>query len=286
VQVVDDPGLLRIGELSRRVGVSEHVLRAWERRYALLRPTRSSGGYRLYSPDDLHVVQRMIALIRQGLSPAEAAPVGRTAAAAPAPSGADLDARRSALADALDVLDDAAAEALLDDLSARVSVESALRDVVLPIMREVGTRWERGRATIAQEHFATAVMRSRITAFARGWSRAAGPRALLACPSDERHDLALLAFGVALNRRGWSITYLGADTPVESVTGSAEQLVPDAVVLAAIDPQRFTSVRKELRALGRRTRLCLAGPGATPALARSVGAEVLTGDPVSAAQQL
>jgi MerR HTH family regulatory protein len=44
--------VLRIGELSRRVGVIEHVLRAWESRYGLLKPARSAGGYRLYSEDD------------------------------------------------------------------------------------------------------------------------------------------------------------------------------------------------------------------------------------------
>ena len=65
--------LIRIGELSRRVGVSEHTLRAWESRYGLLRPTRSAGGYRLYSPRDEAVVRRMTMLMTAGLSAAEAA---------------------------------------------------------------------------------------------------------------------------------------------------------------------------------------------------------------------
>src|SRR5688572_26922040 len=67
------PAVLRIGELSRRLGVSDHVLRAWERRYGVLRPVRTAGGFRLYSEADLDRVRRMQAFLAQGLSAAEAA---------------------------------------------------------------------------------------------------------------------------------------------------------------------------------------------------------------------
>ena len=70
---MSDPGVLRIGELSRRVGVSPELLRAWERRYGVLRPTRTEGGFRLYSTADEQRVRRMLALQEQGLSPAVAA---------------------------------------------------------------------------------------------------------------------------------------------------------------------------------------------------------------------
>ena len=65
--------LLRIGELSRRLSVSDHVLRAWESRYGLLQPVRSAGGFRLYSEADAQRVRRMQAHLAGGLSAAEAA---------------------------------------------------------------------------------------------------------------------------------------------------------------------------------------------------------------------
>src|SRR5690242_13227449 len=73
MQVPDGPGVLRIGELSRRVGVSDHVLRAWESRYGLLRPVRSPGGFRLYSDRDEERVRRMQFHLARGLGAAEAA---------------------------------------------------------------------------------------------------------------------------------------------------------------------------------------------------------------------
>jgi methanogenic corrinoid protein MtbC1 len=98
--------------------------------------------------------------------------------------------------------------------------------------------------------------------------------------------MALLCFGLALSRQGWSVHYLGADMPIEAVLGGLDALRPDAVVLAAMEADRFEPVRRDLRRLARRVRLLLAGPGATDALARAVGAEVLVGDPVTAARAL
>src|SRR6476646_1009448 len=108
--VAYEAGVLRIGELSRRVGVSDHVLRAWESRYGLLTPTRSPGGFRLYSEADERRVRRMQALIGDGLSAAEAAqtvreessgiPLGETSAADGVDHPAvadDVDALRRAL---------------------------------------------------------------------------------------------------------------------------------------------------------------------------------------------
>src|SRR3954469_14546536 len=64
---------LRIGELSKRSGVSPELLRAWERRYGLLEPVRTSGGLRLYSLDDLERVRLMQQHRAAGLAAAEAA---------------------------------------------------------------------------------------------------------------------------------------------------------------------------------------------------------------------
>ena len=75
-----EAGTLRIGELSRRSGVSPELLRAWERRYGLLEPTRSPGGLRLYTPDDLTRVQAMQQHLAEGLAAAEAAALATSTA--------------------------------------------------------------------------------------------------------------------------------------------------------------------------------------------------------------
>jgi DNA-binding transcriptional MerR regulator len=279
---VSDPAYLRIGELSRRTGVSPELLRAWERRYALLRPQRTDGGFRLYSHDDLLRVEAMRAHLARGVSAAQAAELAAGETAAGAPASGDVGA---ALRDALDALDDTGAQAAFDELLARYSVDSILRDVILPYLYDLGQRWASGAASVAQEHFASALLRGRLLGLARGWDQGSGPRAVLACAPGELHDLSLIVFGLALRRHGWRITYLGADTPLATVAETAATLDPDIVVIVAIATP-LDDERDALTALAAQRPLALAGSGVGDRLAASVGARRLAGDPVTEAERI
>lgn len=297
---VSEPGVWRIGALSSRVGVSAHTLRAWETRYAVLQPERSAGGYRLYSRNDEARVRQMKVLLEGGLAAAEAA-AAVLATGSTAPSGGDdrPDVAASApsarlrvgagvavgdLRRAMDAFDEPGAQAALDRALADLSTMTVLRDLVLPYLAELGDRWEQGTATVAQEHFASNVLRGRLAGLARGWGAGTGPRAVLACPPGELHDLALMAFGIILAQGGWAITYLGASTPVAELAAAVEHAAPDLVVVAAADPARFEPVEEELRAVARLAPLAVAGAAATPDLARRLGARLLGGDPVTEAE--
>lgn len=283
---MSEQGVLRIGELSRRVGVSPELLRAWERRYGLLCPTRSQGGFRLYSTTDEQRVRRMLALQQQGLSPAVAAQTVADEADTADTADVAADALRQALAEALDRFDEAAANRAFDRALGTLSLDTLLREIVLDYLTDLGERWSAGQATVAQEHFATNVLRGRLLGLARDWGQGGGPLTVLACPPGELHDLGLICFGLALRARGWRIAFLGTDTPIDTLTQTADNLHPELVVLTTTTPQRLSRVRSELRRLSETTRLALAGAGTTDALAASVGAELLNGDPVSQAARL
>jgi hypothetical protein len=111
---------------------------------------------------------------------------------------------------------------------------------VLPYLHELGERWASGEASVGQEHFASQLIRGRLLGLARGWDRGSGPRALLACAPGEQHDLGLIVFGVALRARGWRITYLGQDTPLETLAESARSLGPLAIVISSVSPDRLS----------------------------------------------
>jgi DNA-binding transcriptional MerR regulator len=280
-----DDARLRIGELSRRSGVSPELLRAWERRYGLLRPQRSAGGLRLYSSGDLDRVRAMQRHMTQGLAAREAAALAGqlTTQAAPRRAGAaafDPDQARAELGGALEAFDEPRAQGVFDALLALASVGVLLADVVIPYLHDLGDRWERGELSVAQEHFASNVLRGRLLGLARGWGRGAGPRALLACPEGERHDLGLIAFGLALRERGWRIDYLGPDTPVESIEEAARGTDPSVVVLSAVRPGPL----EQVGVLAARYRVAIAGAGAAKASVE--GVERLTDDPVTEAERL
>jgi DNA-binding transcriptional MerR regulator len=281
-------GQLRIGELSRRSRVSPELLRAWERRYGLLHPTRTDGGFRLYSAQD----ERRVALMREhlgrGLSAAQAARLAIDEASEVVRAAGTPTLARGAgeLRAALDALDESAAHAALDRMLAGFSVETVLGEVVLPYLRELGARWARGEASVGQEHFASNVLRGRLLGLARGWDAGGGPRALLACPPGEQHDLALIVFGLGLRDRGWRITYLGPDTPLDTLVDTAGSLKPNAVVLAASTAAPFEGGHGTLRRLARLAPLWVAGHGATPQLAKRAGAQLLDVDPLAAVDRV
>ena len=278
---------LRIGELGRRVGLKPELLRAWERRYGVLQPTRTAGGLRLYSPGDERRVRLMQARIADGLSPAEAATV---VLADDGPSGDEagppLEQESERLRDALDRFDADEAHATLDRLLAAFVLDTVVSEVLIPYLRDLGERWAAGTATIAQEHFASSLIRGRLAGLARGWERGGGPLALLACAPGEHHDLPLLAFGLALRGRGWRIAYLGADTPGESMADAARALDPALVVVSATGRARFRQAADDLTAIARARPVAIAGGGASESLAESIGASLVTDDPVAAAERL
>ncbi|HWV87785.1 MAG TPA: B12-binding domain-containing protein [Capillimicrobium sp.] len=285
---MEGDGVLRIGELSKRTGVSPELLRAWERRYGLLQPLRSSGGLRLYSPADVERVGVMRGHLADGLAAAEAAALALRAdvGAAPPPVALAPEAVRLELADALDRFDEPRAQALLDRVLAAVTVDTLLSEIVLPYLSELGDRWERGEASVAQEHFASSIIRGRLLGLARGWGQGLGPTAVLACLPGEQHDLGLIAFGLALRARGWRIVYLGADSPVETVEEISARHEPDLVVLSATSDDLVAPLLPELRALARRHRLALAGGAAANADLERAGVLALPDDPVAEADRV
>ena len=281
--------LIRIGELSRRTGVSPEVLRAWERRYGLFTPQRTEGGFRLYSVADVARINAMKRLLAEGVSASEAA---QRLASSLSPdvnvsAGWSLfDERRDALRHALLSYDEAAAHAVTDQLLMEFDAETLMRSAFLPILAEIGELWEAGQVSVAQEHFASNLIRRRLGALTRGWEDGIGPKALLACPPEEEHDLPLLMFGIALGNRGWRITYLGARTPEDELTRTAKDLRPSILVLASPDPEAFRPISDVVRELGDVCPVAIGGAGASADVAKSTGAILLHGDPIAASTEV
>jgi DNA-binding transcriptional MerR regulator len=289
---VSQRAYLRIGELGRRAEVKPETIRAWERRYGLLVPHRTEGGFRLYTDADVERVRAMRDHLARGLAAAQAArlvvdgwtPSAR--AAEPGVAHAELGAEAELLAASLARFDSTAANASLDRLLATFSLDTVLDDVVVSYLSALGDRWERGEASVGEEHYASNLIRGRLLGLARGWGLGAGPRAILACAAGEQHDLGLLCFGIALGERGWRIDYLGADTPVATIAELARRVSPAAIVVAAELEGRLEEVADELSELAREHRVAIGGRATSPALAGRVGALLLDESPARAADRL
>lgn len=286
---------LRIGELARRTGVSTHVLRVWENRYLLLTPVRSENGYRRYSLEDERRVREMLRLQAQGVTAAEAA--ARVLAGTRGQAGPDdLETLLSDLLAAFTSYDEPTTHAVIDAALVAHPLEEVIERLFFSALRRLGDAWAAGEASIAQEHYASSLIRGRMLALGPEVSRAVGggghpaPVAVLACTAHEHHDIALLALDLMLRRQGWQVTFLGADTPVSSIVDLAADLDAALVVLAGTEPRTYAAELGQhaalLAGLPEATTLALAGVAATPELAQAHGATVLPFDPVVAAAEL
>lgn len=283
--VSDEDDRWRIKEFAARVGVQEVTLRAWERRYDLLQPERSAGGFRLYSRADERRIRSMQAHMARGIAAAQAAALAVAESAVEIEPPASPAALVEELLAATEALDATRVDLLLD-AAFNAGRDKAIGDVVLPVLVEIGRRWERAQLTVGHEHFASHLIERRLLTLAQGWEGGGGPLALLACPSGERHTLGLLCFGLLLADRGWRIAYLGPDTPVDEIADVSASLSPDAVVLCSLEPRYLTGNAAAIGSLGRQHHTILAGAGATAGLAQRLGVAHADGDPLVAAQRL
>lgn len=283
--------LFRIGELSRRTGVSIDVIRAWERRYGLLNPSRSDSNFRMYTHDDVARLRLMLHYMRRQVAPSRAAQLVREAHSAPIGSNpgipeADVRKALSVMRESLDRFEDTGVDRLLQRLIGVFTPGVVFRDVVLSYLRELGDRWERGEVSVAQEHFASFFLESWMLGCVRREMRSPARRAVLACLPDEHHSLGLTAFGVVLRDLGWSVTFLGRDTPVESVRDAADAVRADAIVLAAVRAEPLAAAAVEIAALMQSHPVVVGGPAVrrgAPGLERR---RLLAPDLVIAAQTL
>ncbi|MCU1538266.1 MAG: ycgE 1 [Humibacillus sp.] len=186
----------------------------------------------------------------------------------------------------LESFDEAGGHRVLSRAFEQLGVEDALIDVVMPYLRHLGCRWENGHIGVAQEHFASNVIRSRLSVLLHAQRGATGPLVVLACMPGERHEFGLLAMALTLARLGAQVAYLGANTPTPELVRSARTLGPRAVVLSANRRTAFAAHATALRRVGGLSTVHIAGPGATAEVAGLCEAQLVTGDPVEGARAL
>ena len=227
-----------IKQAAQRAGVNVQLLRAWERRYGIVRPGRTASGYRLYDDAAIERLQTMRRLVDSGWAPSQAAReierhgIPRTAGASSGRDPSDRLDLSNAFIDAAAALDERQVEAVLDEMFASGSFERIVDDRVMPALRALGDAWAGGAVSVAAEHAAShAVVRRLAAAFEAAGGIDSGRQVIVGLPPGSRHEIGALAFATAVRRRGIDVIYLGADVPLTSWTDAVSKTRARAVVL-------------------------------------------------------
>ncbi|RCL21014.1 helix-turn-helix-type transcriptional regulator [Pseudomonas sp. AFG_SD02_1510_Pfu_092] len=131
--------LLPIGELARRTGVNPVTLRAWERRYGLLKPQRTAKGHRLYPLDQVERVEAILAWLQRGASVGQVRELLDKPATTP-PRG-DWQTRQFQLVDAIANLSQRALDQQLNQAMALYPAVTLCEQLLLPLLDILELRW-------------------------------------------------------------------------------------------------------------------------------------------------
>jgi len=256
--------------VATRTGLSPHLLRAWERRYGVVAPSRSEGGQRLYSDLDIERLSRLRRLVERGHAigriarlpleeldrlAAEAGPGTEAGTAGELEDGArgrSIQEFTDAAMRAVRQLDAAALQEVLERAAVSLGVTDFLESVAAPTLEDIGHGWAERSVSVAQEHMATAVFRRLL-----GWllgmyqNRGTVHRLVVATPPGETHELGALMAAITAAAEGWGVTYLGPDLPVDELLDAVAQTGADAVALSVVhagDARGPLTTVREIRA--------------------------------------
>src|SRR5512141_3504687 len=240
----------------KETGLAADTLRAWERRYGLPTPNRTPGGHRLYSQRDIETIKWLMKRQAEGLSISRAVDMWNEQIA----SGTDplgdstkqssfaamtlpvqyqapdttIDSLRTQWVEACMEFSESTAEQTLNQAFSMFPVEAVCLEVLQRGMSEIGELWYQDRASVQQEHFASALAMRRLDALL-----AASPApwreqiVMVGCPAEEWHAFTPLLLSLLLRRRGLNVIYLGANVPVTQFASTVQDLKADLVILVA-----------------------------------------------------
>ena len=295
----------------RRTGLSADVIRAWERRYGAVSPTRSEGGQRLYSEDDVVRLALLRKATSDGHSIGEIARLGQSALASlaahgsrasattvatarggAAPTVADSDAQvvvAEAIA-ATEALDRGALESALKRAALSLGATRFIDDIAADVLRMVGDRWHAGTLAPFHEHLASDTMRRVLAWVGDAYEPARGaPTIVIATPSGESHELGAMIVAAAASEESWRVVYLGPDLPAGDIAAAARASGADVVALSLVYSSGETGVREiqeVARALPSTVTLVAGGAAAARFGAERLGPAVQVLDDVAALRTL
>jgi DNA-binding transcriptional MerR regulator len=284
--------------VAQRTGLSPDLLRAWERRYRVVRPRRSPGGQRLYSDEDIERLRQLHRAVLAGHAIGQVARLDRAALASlvqgAAAAGASSPARKpdeterlieKTLGECLEAigrLDAGVLERTLRNVALRISVPVLLDRLIAPLLWQVGERWESGSLQPVHEHLASVEVHRVLSWLVQmAPVKPDAPVLAVTTPAGQQMELGALMAAATAASEGWRIVWLGPNLPARDIVLAVETLKPGAVAISLVHQTRDPALHRELEQIARgvsgTTTLLVGGRAAAPhaLLLERLGARVM-----------
>ena len=231
----------RINQVSKMTGLSKEGLRVWEKRYRLVSPQRSPNRYRLYSEEDVKLLQYLVREIEMGQSIGELASLGKDEILARMNNDVALDTETDhhetdpflkELETFLMPLDQLGFEQRLREIMALMPFEEIFKRVLVPLQIRVGELWFDEKVSISVEHYVTTQVKQKLFAVMNLMGTQKGPRVVIACPPWELHEIGAQMVAYHCSKIGCQTTLLGANLPLEDLIHFCTNSIPESVLFS------------------------------------------------------
>jgi len=235
MQTEQHKGLFPIGTVSSVTGVNSVTLRAWERRYGLITPTRTESGHRLYSESDIERIKLILELLDEGIAISrvkEALRIAKEETKSTA-KASHWDRYLEQLLDGVYRFDENTLDAVYNEAMSLYPVDMVTKQLLLPLLEKLGQRWMHSATGVAEEHFFSSFMRNKLGArFHHRNQQNRGPQLIAACLPGEHHEFGLLLFSLTAHARGYRLILLGSDMPLAQLAEVARRSKSDGIILS------------------------------------------------------
>lgn len=246
-----------IKKVSELLGIPVVTIRAWENRYGIISPQRTQGGHRLFNEDDIGKLRFLKQQIDEnGVKISEAVSLLKQATV-------QEYVKRSTITDTSNTYDNmierlyaeliqyntSSANEIIDLALSLYEFENVFQYILIPVLYQVGSDWESGLLSVAQEHFASQLILHRFSQLFRVLPiDQRFPTVLAFCPEDEHHQIGLMHFSLFLKKRGFEVIYLGPNTPVNGLSCIIEMKKISIITISVTDPQHIGALAKWIEA--------------------------------------
>ena len=239
--------LYPIRTVSRLTGVNSITLRAWERRYGLIKPVRTPKGHRLYSQADIDLIQQVLEFLDKGVSIGQVKGYlqGQTTKDTKEKSEDPWSSHQQRMLNAIVRFDANALDRAYNEALSLYPIDLVTKHLILPLLVTLGRRWADNEGSVAEEHFFGAYLRNKLGArfHHHPTTQTSGPLIVAACLPGEQHEIGLMLFCLSALDQGYRLIYLGADTPFSELEIPVQRSHADAVLLSGSiepDPKEFS----------------------------------------------
>ncbi|MDA7617904.1 MAG: cobalamin B12-binding domain-containing protein [Verrucomicrobiota bacterium] len=266
-----DSFLHSINIAAKRSGLSAHVIRIWEKRYKGVVPMRSPSNRRLYSEQDIerlfvlkiatelghriaNIAHLDITQLRELIAADHQASEAMKTPDVPPVVEQSSDWNPNVCVDNLfqcvKSLDMDQFDRFLSESALKLGHQGMLCHIVAPLMKLIGEAWQSGDLNIAQEHVASASLKTFIFASIKPFSLpVSAPRIVIATPTGQMHEIGSVIVTALAANLGWKTTFLGASVPSAEIAGAVRQNNSKALALSLVYPYNDPDVVQALKQL-------------------------------------